>query len=374
MNSFEKEIKDRMSQRVANIANNFSKGENDFLTQEDFEGLKKINEVYTPDDILNYRADLQKAFDDEEIEEKDYVKGIEEIARLKIVKVENGLNMPKTFFFKSLVEDLEKAEPEEDDEDDDDYDDMEKAIGGKGEGSRGGKIIGHTKSGKPIYSTYNNSHHERSTSKVHDETISRKVDKKEEGKFEKLVDELEGGDSDISDEKFLKVMKKYLGKNYNHDDYMTTGRGGSTAKNLIAALKEKGADLYYVMSDLYSKGKLGSDYHPKQIPLSKKKDREGIKSKSSNPLSDKRLKDRDDENISRKDMVDSLMWDGESGDNFSKKEIKEVKERIKDIPNSKLQKLYDEVANDLSEGGSDYKGENGWGYKHLLDKIDKIKR
>lgn len=147
MNSFEKEIKDRMSQRVANIANNFSKGENDFLTQEDFEGLKKTNEVYTPDDILNYRADLQKAFDDEEIEEKDYVKGIEEIAGLKTVRVENGLNMPKTFFFKSLVEDLEKAEPEDDDDDDDDdFDDMEKAIGSKkGEGSRGSKVIGYTK-------------------------------------------------------------------------------------------------------------------------------------------------------------------------------------------------------------------------------------
>lgn len=199
MNSFEKEIKDCMSQRVANIANNFSKGENDFLTQEDFEGLKKTNEVYTPDDILNYRADLQKAFDDEEIDEKDYVKGIEEIAKLKIVKVENGLNMPKTFFFKSLVEDLEKAEPEDDDDDDDDFDDMEKAIGSKkGEGSRGGKVIGHTKSGKPIYDTAEHAAHYTFNEQDHSDAeqlhSKRAQEASKKGDFETFDKELtEGG-------------------------------------------------------------------------------------------------------------------------------------------------------------------------------------
>jgi hypothetical protein len=44
---------------------------------------------------------------------------------------------------------------------------------GKGEGSRGGKVIGHTRSGKPIYEDHKHASHAKFTSADHDDAVSK---------------------------------------------------------------------------------------------------------------------------------------------------------------------------------------------------------
>jgi hypothetical protein len=63
-----------------------------------------------------------------------------------------------------------------------------------GEGSKGGKIIGHTKSGKPIYDRFNHPAHKDFT----------KEDHRDAGK---VHDELHQKHSDLSEEKFSKRDK-----------------------------------------------------------------------------------------------------------------------------------------------------------------------
>lgn len=43
------------------------------------------------------------------------------------------------------------------------------------EGSRGGKVIGHTKSGKPIYDSFHHKHHESFSAKDHRDAFSAHV-------------------------------------------------------------------------------------------------------------------------------------------------------------------------------------------------------
>ena len=53
-----------------------------------------------------------------------------------------------------------------------------------GEGSKGGKVIGHTKSGKPIYGTASNENHKDFTSEDHNEAAQIHRDKMIEHKKE----------------------------------------------------------------------------------------------------------------------------------------------------------------------------------------------
>lgn len=53
-------------------------------------------------------------------------------------------------------------------------------VDAKGEGSRGGKIIGHTSSGKPIYASHGHPSHGKFTGKDHEEAMGLFT-----GKFEK---------------------------------------------------------------------------------------------------------------------------------------------------------------------------------------------
>ena len=73
---------------------------------------------------------------------------------------------PESLIAKSQENDIEKAEDDDENKEGDD-EDIEKA-----EGSKGGKIIGHTKSGKPIYEAASHSSHRAFSRTDHDDAIS----------------------------------------------------------------------------------------------------------------------------------------------------------------------------------------------------------
>ena len=81
---------------------------------------------FTEESLKAYKQDLQKSFQEDEIDNESLQKGLSELDDLAIGLLKNG-----TVLYTKIV------------------DDVEKGIGG--EGSRGGKVISHTKSGKPIY-------------------------------------------------------------------------------------------------------------------------------------------------------------------------------------------------------------------------------
>ena len=62
-------------------------------------------------------------------------------------------------------------------------------IKGKGEGSKGGKVIGHTKSGKPIYDTLNHSSHEHFTKEDRSDAVRHFGKKAHEKELHKKVAE-----------------------------------------------------------------------------------------------------------------------------------------------------------------------------------------
>lgn len=112
----------------------------------------------------------------------------------------------------------------------------------KSEGSRGGKIIGHTKSGKPIYENHSHSSHKSFTSKDHRdaEELHRGLREKKNGESEFHI--IESGDE------LPKELSKHLSKettdNLNKRIESTRGYGLNPLQNKVSKeLKSVGRDV-----------------------------------------------------------------------------------------------------------------------------------
>ena len=118
----------------------------------------------------------------------------------------------------------------------DDNMDLNKA--GKGEGSKGGKVIGHTKSGKPIYENANHPAHKNFTMNDHDDARKMHIAKMEGTKqSEKKDNHWEQANSHYS------AMNKMEHKKEKHQTAAKlTGKGGASlaqARKVLNDLKTK---------------------------------------------------------------------------------------------------------------------------------------
>lgn len=101
---------------------------------------------WTDESLVKFKEDLFKAIDNGSITGEELEKAQDSI--LSLVAVEKEINgVPTRVYVKE--------------------DTLEKGV--TGEGSRGGHIIGHTKSGKPIYQNFNHPEHKSFTSQDHED-------------------------------------------------------------------------------------------------------------------------------------------------------------------------------------------------------------
>jgi hypothetical protein len=132
----------------------------------------------------------------------------------------------------SVNVDEAKKEEKEKEEGDSSDDDIEKG----GEGSKGGKVVGHTKSGKPIYANANHASHKEFTHEdhkdayhLHDGKVNEHMDK-----IPAKTKEGEGGEDEKAAKKNITARDSHLNK-FNKKYKEATGKeaGLDSYKHLL---------------------------------------------------------------------------------------------------------------------------------------------
>lgn len=188
----------------------------------------------SPESIAKLENDLEKAFQTDFEASDKFSALVSEVKSYRRVLVQRG---------EEVVEFLVKATQAEDETDDE----VEKA---GGEGSRGGKVIGHTKSGKPVYASRSSYHSSYSDFSDEDHEDAAKLHRDEANKYQQnvLASKRGGSQQDslkkmMHDERAASHANRKKKGNIEKGDEFYSLSGGIGEGDKELPLKKKGSDI-----------------------------------------------------------------------------------------------------------------------------------
>ena len=171
MNSEAKLHQAKIAGQIQGCYSNFNELTTPIILKSEFETSLKEGEMFYEESIVkSYCSNIQTALNEAKSQEdKDYIrKGADDVLgalNKRIVLDEKGNQ--RTVYIKNIQKSKDESN-------------IEKG----GEGSKGGKVIGHTKSGKPIYDSHDHESHKHFTSEDHKNAadLHTKIQEKNEDK------------------------------------------------------------------------------------------------------------------------------------------------------------------------------------------------